>query len=160
LSKQTTPLAVVTLMFTITAAADAPHFVTGPFGQVDSNSGNYTVTFKEARLGNTPVTYTPSTASESFQFQCFTKSNNKPQGTPNSVSFSNASTQTTLTPSNGQTTGSRTRLMIEDGASCQGGGLKLCLTAVSYQTVTFSDGANTVELPSASVPLTKPVCVD
>jgi hypothetical protein len=115
------------------------HFIKGPTGSVDSKTGDYTVTFKEAGLGNNPVTYIISAGTEDFTFQCFTKNGNTPQGAPNGISFSNDSSQTTLTPRNGQITGSLSLIPDQGSASCQGKGLHLCLTAVDYEDVTFTD---------------------
>jgi len=145
------------------AWGDSPHFIKGPTAALDTSTGDYTVSFKEAGFGNTPVTYELKAATESFTFQCFTKSNNTPQGAPNSISLSDVSTETTLTPRNGQITGSISLIPEQDGANCQGKGLKLCLTAVSYSDVTFQDVTNHVPTPPASMPslsatLSKPVC--
>jgi hypothetical protein len=121
------------------AFADSPHFVKGPTASIDSTTGDYTVSFKEAGLGNTPITYSLTASTATFTFRCFTKSNNTPQGAPNSISISNDSTETTLTPRNGQITGSISLLPEQDGASCQGGGLKLCLVGADYTSVVFAD---------------------
>jgi hypothetical protein len=117
--------------------AQSPHFVKGPSASLDGV--DYTVSFKEAGLGSTPITYELTASTANFTFRCFTKSNNTPQGAPNSVSFSDLSTFVTLTPRNGQITGSISLTPEKDGASCQGGGLKLCLVAVDYSGVTGGD---------------------
>jgi hypothetical protein len=145
------------------AWADSPHFIKGPTASLNTTTGDLTVSFKEAGLGSTPVTYELTAGTEKFTFQCFTRSNNTPQGAPNNVSFSNASTQTTITPHNGQITGSISLEPQKDGASCQGHGLKLCLIAVDYENVTFQDITNHVPSPPASLgtfaaTLTKPIC--
>jgi hypothetical protein len=134
-----------------TASAQSPHFVGTPTGTL-SATGDYVASFKEAGLGNTPITYALTAATETFTFQCFTKSGNKPQGDPNSVSFSAQSSFVTIQPRNGQITGSVSLTPELDGASCQGGGLQLFLIAVSYQGVTLTDTTNgvTVNLPSLS----------
>jgi hypothetical protein len=121
------------------AHADSPHFVKGPTASIDSTNGDYTVSFKEAGLGSTPITYSLTASTANFTFRCFTKSNNTPQGSPNSISISNDSTETTLTPHNGQITASISLIPQKDGASCQGGGLKLCLVFADYSGVVFSD---------------------
>ena len=128
------------------------HFIKGPSSSVDPKTGDYTVTFKEAGLGNNPVTYSITAAVENFTFQCFTKNGNTPQGAPNGISFSDDSAQTTLTPRNGQITGSLSLIPDQGSASCQGKGLRLCLTAVEYQDVVFTDVTDDVEanLGSAS----------
>ncbi len=144
-------VAVLAMTFGVVLANSA-HFVVGPTASLSTVTGDYTVSFKEAGLGNAPVTYSLTATTETFTFQCFTKSGNKPQGAPNSVSFSNESTQTTLTPRNGQITGSISLIPLLDGASCQGGGLVLLLIAVDYQGVTFADTTNNVvvTMPSLS----------
>jgi hypothetical protein len=121
-----------------TVRADSPHFIKGPAAALD-NTGDYCVSFKEAGLGSTPITYTITAQTATFTFQCFTKGGNEPQGEPNSVSFSNDSATTTLTPHNGQITGSLCLLPEQDGARCQGKGLVLKLIHVEYTGVTFCD---------------------
>ncbi len=129
------------------------NFITGPTASLSTTTGDYTVSFKEAGLGNTPVTYTLTAATETFTFRCFNKGGNNPQGTPNSISFSNVSTQTTLTPRNGHITGSISLIpQASPAVSCQGSGLLLFLIAVDYEGVTFTDTTNgiTVDMPSLS----------
>lgn len=139
--------------------ASSPHFIKGPTATLDTSSGDYCVSFKEAGLGNGPVTYSITAGTETFTFQCFTKSGNNPQGDPNGVSLSNSTAQTTLTPRNGQITGSLCLLPEKDGASCQGGGLVLKLLAVEYKDVTFCDVTNNVcvQTSDMSATLSKPV---
>lgn len=115
----------------ITAWADSPHFIGTPSATLDS-AGNYCVSFKEAGLGNTPITYSLTAAGETFTFQCFTKSNNTPQGAPNSVSFSGESVFNTITPRNGQIVATICLTPQQDCASCQGGGLVLKLIHANY----------------------------
>ena len=129
------------------------NFITGPMASLSTTTGDYTVSFKEAGLGNTPVTYTLTAATETFTFECFNKGGNKPQGDPNGISFSNVSTQTTLTPRNGHITGSISLIPQASAAvSCHGSGLLLFLTEVDYEGVTFTDTTNgiTVAMPSLS----------
>jgi hypothetical protein len=155
-----TILALASFMAT-SAQADSPHFIKGPTASLDTTTGDYCVSFKEAGLGNSPITYTITAGSEVFTFQCFTKSSNTPQGSPNNISLSNESAQTTLTPRNGQITGTLCLLPEKDGASCQGNGLVLKLTAVNYQNVTFCDSTNNVCVSTSdmSATLAKPVAV-
>ena len=134
-----------------TVRAQSPHFIKGPTASLDTSTGDYCVSFKEAGLGNTPITYTLTAGTEIFTFQCFTKSGNKPQGEPNSVSFSDVSTSTTLTPRNGQITGSLCLIPEQDGASCQGAGLVLKLLAVAYETVQFCDATNGICVTTADL---------
>jgi hypothetical protein len=133
--------------------ADSPHFISATGGIVAS-TGDYLASFKEAGLGNTPITYDLA-ADTSYEFQCFTKSNNKPQGSPNAGGPSSENTQTTITPRNGQITAT---ILLDvtfppTNVSCQGGGLKLCLVSASYTNVTLTDTTDNVEvnLPNGSI---------
>src|SRR5437762_7597177 len=113
-----------------TVRAQSPHYIKGPTGSLSGN--DYCVSFKEAGLGSggVQVTYTIS-ADATFTYQCFTKSNNTPQGAPNSLSFPHETSQTTLTAHNGQITGS-VCLEPEGSGSCQGHGLESRLIGVCY----------------------------
>ncbi len=146
-----TMIALSSFMAT-TVRADSPHFIKTT-ATLDTNTGEYCVTFKEAGLGSTPVTYTLSAGTGStFTYQCFTKSNNTPQGSPNGVSGGSDTTVATITPHNGQITATICLLPVKcdtagNCASCQGGGLKLELIGTDYDGVTFSDGlGNTVNI--------------
>ena len=126
------------------AYAASPHFISAS-DSIDATTGDLTATFKEAGLGNTPITYDLS-ASTLYEFQCLTKRGNKPQGSPNAGGPSSENTQTTITPHNGQITGSLTLDVTfpPTTASCQGGGLKLCLVSASYTDVQLVDTNNNV----------------
>jgi len=134
-----------------TVRAQSPHFIKGPTATLDTNTGEYCVSFKEAGLGSGPVTYTITAGTgTTFTYQCFTKSGNKPQGDPNSVSGSGDSTSTTITPHNGTVSSTICLIPEQDGASCQGGGLSLRLVGTDYDNVTFTDGlGTTVNIPDA-----------
>jgi len=140
-------------LFSVTLRAQSPHFVKGPTASIDSQTGDYSVSFKEAGLGNEPVTFSLTAQTEHFTFQCFTKSHNTPNGAPNGVSFSNESTFVTLQPRNGQITGSVSLSPMQDGADCQGNGLLLFLIAAAYDGVRFCDVTDNlcVDMPSLSV---------
>lgn len=127
------------LGFSSILRAQSPHFVKGPTAAIDASTGDYTVSFKEAGLGNTPITFSLTAQTSSFTFQCFTKSHNTPNGAPNGVSFSSDTVFVTLQPRNGQITGSISLVPKQDGASCQGNGLELFLIAAAYTGVTFCD---------------------
>jgi hypothetical protein len=127
------------LLTAVTTWADSPHFIRGPVASFDTKTGDLCVSFKEAGLGNTPITYTLSVGSELFTCQCFTKSGNQPQGDPNGQSFSNDSVSTTITPHNGQITASLCLDPQKGSAGCQGGGLVLKLIDAEYDTIHFCD---------------------
>lgn len=119
-----------------TVRAQNPHFLKA--SATLKGTGSYCVSFKEVGLGNSAITY-QITADATFTYQCFTKSGNEPQGDPNSVSYSDLTAQTTLTPRNGQITGTLCLDPRQDGAGCQGKGLELRLIGVSYENVTLCD---------------------
>ena len=137
-------LAICTIAGVAYAGMGSPHFISSS-DSIDPATGDLTVSFKEAGLSNTPITYDLS-ANTLYEFQCFTKSGNKPQGAPNAGGPSSENTSTTITPRNGQITGSLTLDVTfpPTTASCQGGGLKLCLTSASYTDVVLTDTTSNV----------------
>ena len=144
-----------------TVRADSPHFIRGPTASFDTTTGDLCVNFKEAGLGNTPITYTISVDTELFTFQCFTRHGNEPQGDPNFQSFSDQSESTTLIPRNGQITASLCLMPQQGDAGCQGGGLILKLLAAVYTGITFCDQTNNVcvELGNQGGTLNPPVVI-
>jgi hypothetical protein len=99
MKKLIVPLVILFALCAVAQAQNA-HFIRGPVGSFDTSTGEFCISFTEAGLGNTPITYTLSVDSELFTFQCFTRSGNQPQGDPNGQSFSNQSVSTTITPHN------------------------------------------------------------
>lgn len=138
-----TMIALLSCMAT-TVRADSPHFIRGPTAAIDSQTGALCVSFKEAGLGNLPITYTLTAGTETFTFQCFTRHDNEPQGDPNGVSFSDQSVSTTIQPHNGQITASLCLDPQRGDAGCQGGGLILKLIHVLYGDITFCDVTNNI----------------
>jgi hypothetical protein len=128
------------------AYADSPHFVNAN-GAVSQSTGDLVVSFKEAGLGSfVTIDYTLSTTSEQFTWQCFTKSGNKPQGSPQGP-FTVAGQSTNASFSSGKAgniTGSVSLPPSQATASCTGGGLKLCLIDAEYNGVTFADVTNNI----------------
>lgn len=155
-----TMIALSSFMAT-TVQADSPHFIRGPTASLDSSTGDYCVSFKEAGLGNNPITYTLTAGTETFTFQCFTRHGNEPQGDPNNVSFSDDSVSTTITPHNGQITASICLDPQRGDAGCQGGGLILKLIHVLYADVTFCDVTNNIcfDMPSIDADVVPPVVI-
>ena len=154
-------LAIIALssFMATTVQADSPHFIRGPTASLDSSTGDYCVSFKEAGLGNNPITYTLTAGNETFTFQCFTRSNNTPQGDPNGQSFSNDSVSQTITPHNGQITATICLDPQRGTAGCQGGGLVLKLIHVLYGNVVFCDVTNNicVNMPTIDQDIVPPV---
>ena len=135
-----------------TVLAQNPHYIKGPTASLDTRTGDYSVSFKEAGLGNGPVTYTLTAGAGSvFTYQCFTKSGNNPQGDPNSIDGSGLTTSTTITPRNGQVSATITLSPDATGLDiCNGKGLVLRLIGTCYKNVTLSDGTTTVGIDDAS----------
>src|SRR5712691_6288673 len=75
-------LSATLLAGTAMAAANF-HYANGALVTSGPEAGNYTASFKETGLANTPITYDLE-ATVAYTFQCFTKSGNNPQGAPNS----------------------------------------------------------------------------
>jgi hypothetical protein len=150
---------VASIGFLTTARAQSPHFVRGPTPSFDGSTGDLNVSFKEAGLGNSPITYTLTVGTELFTFQCFTRHDNTPNGDPNGVSFNDQSVSNTITPHNGQITATLTLEPQQGDAGCQGGGLVLKLIEASYQDITFCDSTNNicVDLGDAGGILNPPV---
>jgi hypothetical protein len=145
--------AVMVCLMATAAQANSPHFIKRPTLSFDASTGDYCVSFKEAGLGDSPITYTITAASEVFTFQCFTKSGNQPQGDPNGVSFSNQVVTTTITPHNGQITATICLVPQLGGASCQGNGLVLDLIHVLYSGVRFCDATDGICVDEPTVDL-------
>jgi hypothetical protein len=118
-------------------------FVTGPTASIDGKTGDLVVSWTEAGLGNTPVTYDLGVFGGKESWQCFTKSGNRPQGNPNAgysgIAFAEFFTSATITPSNGQITGTLDLAKPVPPRNCTGAGLKECLTAISYNSPMFED---------------------
>jgi hypothetical protein len=134
---------------TLSTAWAGAHFLRAT-GIINSD-GAYVASFKEAGLGTGDITYLLSAGTAQSTFQCYTKSNNTPQGAPNSTVPSQLTTTGTFPiDKGGQITASLTLGPPAPTSDCQGGGLKLCLVSVSYQNVLLTDTTNQVStgLPS------------
>lgn len=129
----------------VAVRADNAHFIRAN-GAINDD-GAYVATFKEAGLGaNQNIDYLLTAGPVEFTYQCYTKSNNRPQGSPNSVFLS---TLTTGGSFNSGKNGSITASLIltpEPTDGCQGAGLKLCLDYVSYQNVLLQDVTNAISI--------------
>jgi hypothetical protein len=148
--QQRTVLAFATVALATAALAVSPHFISAT-GVLNAD-GEYVASFKEAGLGNDQtISYILSAGSGTqFTYQCYTKSNNAPSGSPNNVFPSTLQTGGTFNSGkNGQITASLT-LVPQPDEGCQGGGLKLCLVYVNYQNVVLTDTTTpvSVNLPS------------
>jgi len=123
-------------------------------GTVDTTTGDYVATWTESGLGTSGglIDYT-LTADATSTWQCFNGGSNQPQGAPQTGGSGTISTNVAFQPHNGTVKNGSATLSPEVGtASCQGGGLKLCLTSVSYSNVQLFDTTDGIEvdLPSFS----------
>lgn len=143
-------LMVAVAISTVGGVAHAgPHFITVGNPAITSD-GDLTISWKEAGLGSTAVTYDLVAQTLKFNWQCFTKSGNKPQGSPNSGGQSEAVASVSITPRNGQITEPDGALLLgpqippSDVSTCTGKGLQFCLTYVEYDGILFEDETNDV----------------
>ena len=155
-------IALATLSIFSVAQASNPHFIYAN-GVLNTTTGDYVASFKEAGLGKNQNVQYLLEADANFVFQCYTKSNNQPQGAPNAGGSGHLSEPGTFNSGkNGNIVASLTLSPEVGDASCQGNGLKLCLNSVSYQNVTLKDNTNegvpVQHLPSASTTFSEPIC--
>jgi hypothetical protein len=122
------------------AYAANPHFIRGPTAVLDMATANLIVSFKEVGLGNTPGTYLLF-ARESSTF-CVPS---RPATQAPAKASQPATTSTTITPHNGQTTGT---ISLEPNW-LDGGGA--CICRQEYSGVEFQDTTNQVPSPPAQL---------
>ena len=142
--KRVTILVTTLCMFFFATSvwAQSPHYL--KLVPTISSTFSYDVSLKEAGLGTAgTITYTLS-ADALFQAQCFTKSGKPVNGTVKSGSGTGA-TQTTLTVTHGQTTGT---VSLDPGTfnislpGCTGSQVQKIISA-SYTNVSLNDGNST-----------------
>lgn len=143
-----TLIAAATIAVAAVAMAESAHFLRAA-GTI-TNDGAFSVSFKEVGLGSAggSITYSLTAGQGTeFKYQCFTKSNNTPQGEPNFVHPSDLTVFATIPISrNGQITGT-IAITPQAEEDCQGGGLKLCLVKVTYASpMTLTDTNNLVSV--------------
>ena len=143
-----TIFAAATIAVAAVAMAENAHFLRWS-GSI-TNDGSFAVSFKEVGLGSGggSITYSLTAGQGTeFKYQCYTKSNNTPQGEPNFVHPSDLTVYATLPIGrNGQITGS-IAITPQPEEDCQGGGLKLCLVQVTYASpMTLTDTNNGVSV--------------
>jgi hypothetical protein len=124
------------LMAPMLAVAQSPHFIGTPTASVN-NSGDLTVKFKAAGLGNSATDVFVTSTSVSADLQCVNKGGNPPP--PKTAEFGPATGPTkTLTPRNGQITETSTipfpasEQELEDAADCPNPNWSVRTTNISY----------------------------
>lgn len=131
--------------FVATAAmAASAHFVRGPFASLDSSTGNVTVTWKEAGLGDTTSVNCVASAVAAARYQCVNKGGNCPQASNKQDVLTNVSASGNFTSGkNGSINGSLTFEPPEGTLDCPGGQV-LKMVSVSYNNIALADTTNGV----------------
>ena len=145
---------------TFAALAASPHFVRGPFASLNSSTGEVTVTWKEAGLGDTVLVTYEASALASARYQCVNRGGKCPAASNKQDVLSNVSTSGTF-PSgkNGSITGSLTFGPPEGTLDCPGGQV-LKMVSVSYANITLADTTNNVSALASpsSLAMSGPEC--
>jgi hypothetical protein len=134
-------LAAALLLGSGVAWAQSPHYVSGPTSGVGGDDIDYTVSFKEAGLGNTITQVDYSlTVNMSVTYQCFNHGGNLPQGTPFTVGPVATTTNQSFPVRNGSATGTMIAQEPEvpSTAKCTGNGT-FCAVAYSYTGAVLTD---------------------
>lgn len=128
--------------FSSVAYADSPHFVRTSASGPDS-SGNLTVSFKEAGLGdNATITYL-ATADATATYACINGGGNHPKATnKETVSGPVDATGTFTSGKNGSISQSLTLSPPSQGDFSCPPGQRLILASVSYDNVSITDNTN------------------
>ena len=114
-----------------------PHYVSAT-ASIDRN-GNLVCSFKEAGLGNTPVTVSETCSAQATAlYQCFNRGGNHPQADNKEVGPTAVSASGPFTSGkNGQITGQLTVAPPSAGGFTCPGGQALFLERVSYNSITL-----------------------
>jgi hypothetical protein len=127
---------------TTAAIAGNAHFVRGPDASLNSNTGNVTVTWKEAGLGDTVMIDYEASADGTARYQCVNRGGNCPAASnKQEVHGPVSATGSFASGKNGSINGS---LTFEPPAStlvCPGN-QRLVMTAVSYTNIALEDLTN------------------
>jgi hypothetical protein len=129
--------------------ADSPHFLKA---SASCSGSNLVVSFKEAGLGNNPVTITLS-ATATATYQCFNNGGNHPKAGNKTTVSSSRSVSGVFYPQNGQVTNSLLLSPPGPGSfTCPPGQTLVGPTNVSYTNLSLVDSTNNVRasgLPSS-----------
>jgi len=94
--------ALLCLVFSITALAARPHFLSATFVET---GGNVVVSFVEAGLGNTAIVRYTASATWDVTFQCFNKAGRLPPAANKQTASVTSSAGGTESPKNGRVDG-------------------------------------------------------
>ena len=138
---------VVGLLVALTASAafaESPHFISASASGPDA-SGNLTVSFKEAGLGNNQVITYVASANATATYACVNGGGNHPKATnKETVSGPVSASGTFSSGKNGSISQSLTLAPPSAGSFSCPSGQTLVLASVSYTSVTITDTTNTV----------------
>jgi hypothetical protein len=145
---------------TAAATAASAHFVRGPFASLDSGTGNVTVTWKEAGLGDTTSVNYVASAVAAARYQCVNHGGRCPAAANKQDVLSNVSASGTFqSGKNGAINGSLTFEPPDGTLACPGSQV-LVMVSVSYTNIALTDTTNGVSAsasPSA-LALAGPEC--
>jgi hypothetical protein len=131
------------------AAAASPHFISA---SASCTGDSLLVSFKEAGLGNDPVTIT-LTATGTATYQCFNGGGNHPQAGNKTTVSASLSASGVFYPQNGQVTNSLSLTPPGPGSfTCPSGQVLVGPSNVSYANLKLTDSTNKVTakgLPSS-----------
>jgi hypothetical protein len=143
-----------------TANAASPHFVRGPDASLNTSTGEVTVTWKAAGLGDTTQVSYEASADGSARFQCVNRGGNCPAAANKEDVFGPVSASGTFASGkNGTITASLTFQPPASTLDCPGNQV-IRLVSVSFSGIALADLTNNlVELASPSeLSLSRPEC--
>lgn len=143
-----------------TAIAASPHFVRGPTASLSSSTGNVTVSWKEAGLGDTVTIVYRATANATARYQCVNHGGKCPQASNKEEVSGPVSAQGAFqSGKNGSITASLTISPPAATLDCPGNQV-IEMTAVSYSNITLTDLTNNVSATASpsSLGMAGPEC--
>ena len=130
--------------FTAAAFAASAHFVRGPTASINSTTGDVTVTWKEAGLGDTASVNYVASATAAARYQCVNRGGKCPAAANKQDVLSNVSASGTFqSGKNGSINGSLIFEPPEGTLNCPGGQV-LKTVSVSYTNISLADTTNGV----------------
>lgn len=125
-------------------AAAAAHFVRGPNASLNSSTGEVTVTWKEAGLGDTVQVVYEASADSNARYQCVNHGGKCPSASNKQDVFGPVSaTGAFSSGKNGSITGSLTLEPPASTLNCPGNQIRK-LVSVSYSGIALADTTNNV----------------
>jgi len=133
-----------------TSVAGSAHFVRGPDASLNTQTGDVTVTWKEAGLGDTVSVHYIAVAVAAAHYQCVNKGGNCPAAVNKQDVLANVSASGDFSSGkNGAINGSLTFSPPPSSLNCPGG-QRLKMTSVAYAGIALTD--DTFHVTRASTP--------